>query len=84
MELLDFDAAFHDLRILGQLACDVGDPLILAWKLNVEAALMLNMRQLGEAQRAARDAAALCRAHGWDELGRSVAGVLRRAGGTIE
>lgn len=44
---------------------------------------MLNLRQIGEARRAARDAAALCRIHGWDELGRSVAGVLRQAGGAI-
>jgi len=50
----------------------------------LEAILMLNMGQIGEAQRAARDAAAMCRAHGWGELGRSVAGVLRRAGGTFE
>ena len=83
MERLDFDAAFRDVEVLGQLAHDTRDPLILAWKLYVEAALMLNLRQIGEALRAARDAAALCRIHGWDGLARSVAGVLRQAGGAI-
>ncbi len=83
MERLDFDAAFRDVELLGQLAHDAEDPLILAWKLYVEASLMLNLRQIGEARQAARDAVALCRIHGWDELGRSVADVLRQAGGTI-
>jgi hypothetical protein len=81
MERLDFTAALHDLDALGQLAQEADDPLILAWKLYVETALMVNLRQFGEAHRVAREATALCRAHGWDELARSIAGIMRRLHG---